>query len=95
VLSQVLWRTARAKLLARRGELEPAKALAREAVAVAEPTDLLITHADALFDLAEVLALAGRRDAALAALGDASELYERKGNLTTLARARTRARELG
>jgi hypothetical protein len=29
------------------------------------------------------------------ALDDGSELYERKGNLTALARARTRARELG
>ena len=95
VLSQVLWRTARAKLLARRGELAPAEALAREAVAVAEPTDLLSTHADALCDLAEVLVLAGRSDDSLAALRDASELYERKGNLSALARARARAGDLG
>jgi hypothetical protein len=41
------------------------------------------------------LLLAGRREDAMAALDDGSELYERKGNLTALARARTRARELG
>ena len=87
VLSQMLWRTARAKILARRGDLEPAEALAREAVGRGEPTDLLGTRADALVDLAEVLALAGRREDSLAALGEASELYERKGNLTALARA--------
>src|SRR4051812_7383770 len=90
VLSQALWRTARAKILARRGELERAEALAREAVAFAEPTDLLGTRADALVDLAEVLALAGRRDESLAALRDAAGLYERKGDVTSLARARAR-----
>ena len=31
----------------------------------------------------------------MAALDDGSELYERKGNLTALARARARAQELG
>src|SRR3954468_8908599 len=90
VLSQVVWRTARAKILARRGELGRAEALAREAVAFAEPTDLLVTRADALADLAEVLALAGRRDESLAALRDAAGLYERKGDVTSLARARAR-----
>jgi predicted ATPase/class 3 adenylate cyclase len=95
VVSQVVWRTARAKILARRGELEPAEALAREAVRIGEPSDLLVTRAEARCDLAEVLALGGRREDALAALDDGSKLYERKGNLTALARARARARELG
>ena len=94
VVSQVLWRTALAKILARRGELEPAEALAREAVRFGEPTDLVGTRADALSDLAEVLALGGRPEESLAALGQASELYERKGNVTALARARARAEEL-
>ena len=94
-ISQILWRTARAKILARRGELDAAEALAREAIAIGEPTDLLGTRGDAISDLAEVLVLAGRRDESLAALEDASELYERKGNVTALARARTRAGELG
>jgi len=95
VLSQVLWRAARAKILVRRGELEAAEALARAAVELSEPTDLIGTRADALCDLAEVLAPAGRREDSLAALDDASELYERKGNVTALARARARVAELG
>jgi predicted ATPase/class 3 adenylate cyclase len=94
-ISQILWRTARAKILARRGELDAAEALAREAIGIGQPTDLLGTRGDAISDLAEVLVLAGRRDESLAALEDASELYERKGNVTALARARTRAAELG
>ena len=56
----MLWRQARGKLLARRGELEEGERLAREAVALAEETDMLNVHGDALLDLAEVLALAGR-----------------------------------
>ena len=70
--SQVLWRSARAKIRARRGELAEAEALAREAVALAERTDLLNTHGDTLADLGEVLALAGRPDEAVA-------VYERGG----------------
>ena len=91
VLSQVLWRSARAKVLARRGAFEAAEAAAREAVAIAEPTDLLNTRGDALLDLAEVLALAGRADEAHAAARDAAERYDRKGNLPSLERARQAA----
>jgi predicted ATPase/class 3 adenylate cyclase len=91
VLSQVLWRTARAKVLARRGAFEAAEAAARQAVAIAKPTDLLNTQADAWLDLAEVLALAGRADEAHAAAGEAAKRYERKGNLPSLERARRAA----
>jgi predicted ATPase/class 3 adenylate cyclase len=91
VFSQVLWRTGRAKVLARRGEAEAAEAAAREAVALAERTELLTTQADALLDLAEVLALAGRDHEARATAREAAERYERKGNLTSLARARQAA----
>jgi predicted ATPase len=88
VFSQVLWRSARAKVLARRGEADAAEATAREAVAIADRTDLLNTQADALLDLAEVLARAGRSDEARAAARDAAERFERKGNLPSLERAR-------
>ena len=88
VLSQVLWRTARAKIHARRGDHEGAAALAHEAVRLAEPTDLLTTHADALTDFAEVLTLAGRDEEAASALENAARLYERKGNIAALGRAR-------
>jgi predicted ATPase/class 3 adenylate cyclase len=94
VISQMLWRTSRAKILARQGDLERAEALAREAVRLGEPTDLVNTRADALSDLAEVLALAARREEALVALEEAARLYERKGNLTALQRVRSVAGEL-
>jgi tetratricopeptide (TPR) repeat protein len=94
VLSQVLWRTAKAKLRARQGLLNEAKALTREAVRLSEPTDLLGTRAAALADLADVLELAGREDEALAALLEAARLYESKGNLTALGRVRSHAERL-
>jgi predicted ATPase/class 3 adenylate cyclase len=94
VLSQVLWRTARAKIRARQGDLDRAEALAREAVRVGEPTDLVTTRADALSDLAFVLALAGRRDEALVALEEAARLHERKGNVAALEQARSAATQL-
>ena len=94
VVSQVLWRSARAKIKARRGQVEEAHALAREAVGIAETTDLLNTQGDAFSDLAEVLALAGRPEEAVPALEQAAFCYERKGNRTSLDRARLAAREL-
>jgi len=94
VFSQVLWRTARAKVRARRGDLPGAEALAREAVALAERTDLLNTHGDTLADLGEVLLLGDRGDEAAAVLARAAEILERKGNLASLDRARSTAQEV-
>jgi len=94
VSSQVLWRSARAKVAARRGNLEEAEALAREAVGIGEASDLLNTQGDALSDLAEVLALAGRRVEALTALEEAAGRYERKGNRTSFDRAHRVAGEM-
>jgi len=94
VVSQISWRASRAKILARQGELERAEALAREAVGIAEATDLLNTQGDAFSDLAEVLALAGKRGEALAAFEHAVLRYERKGNRTSLDRALGAAHEL-
>ena len=94
VFSQMLWRISRAKLLVRQGNHERAEALAREAVRLGEPTDLLNTQADALFDLAEVLRLGGQPEEAVTALGQAARLYEQKGNLPGLARARAFAADL-
>ena len=88
VHSQILWRSIRAKTLARRNEIDEALLLAHEAVVLAQESDFLPAHADALADLAEVLRLAGQEAAARAALEDAIVLYEQKGNLLATGRAR-------
>ena len=89
---QILARLVRGRLLARRGELEEGERLAREAVDIAAETDMLNAHADALVELADVLALAGRN--ARAELEQALALYERKGNLVMAERTRSRLAEL-
>ena len=89
---QMLWRQVRARVLASRGEHDEAERLAREAVTQAEKTDMLNAHADALTDLAAVLALAGQD--AQAELEQALALYERKGNLVMAERTRSRLAEL-
>jgi len=60
IAAQVLWRGARAMLLARRGDVGRGEALAREAVDLALRTDRIDTQTDALMDLAEVLRVGGR-----------------------------------
>jgi len=85
----VQWRSVRAKLLARQGELERAEALAREAVALAAETDFLVLRADALMDLAEVLRAAGRDDEAVPCVEQALELDEQKGNIVGAERGRS------
>jgi DNA-binding SARP family transcriptional activator len=69
----------RARVLARRGELREAEALARDAIALAESTDLLIDQGDAQLALADVLANAARAAEANAARAAALQRYERKG----------------
>ncbi len=90
--TQVMWRGVRAKLLARQGRLDEAAALAREAVRLAEPTDMLTIRADALVDLAEVLDLRGPSAEADAAAREGLALYERKGDRVSAARAPTTGR---
>jgi tetratricopeptide (TPR) repeat protein len=91
-LPQMQWRQARAKVLARRGDLEEGERLAREAAALAAETDTLNVHAGALLDLADVLALAGQD--ARAEFDKALALYVRKGNLVMAEHTRSRLAEL-
>jgi DNA-binding SARP family transcriptional activator len=86
---QVQWRGPRAKALARRGELDAAKRLAHEAVSLAERTDFLNLHANALLDLATVLQHDRRVEEAAAAAEAAKALYERKGNLVGAEKAQS------
>ena len=89
VHSHIVWRGVRAKVLARRGDFEAAEKLAREAVEYAEASDFLHSHANALTDLAEVLALAGRPEESASAIEAAIRLHEAKGNVVAVAHTRT------
>jgi hypothetical protein len=64
-------------------------------VALAQQTDRLNYHGDALVDLAAVLRKSGRADDERAALDAALALYEQKGNLVASARVRARLRQPG
>jgi class 3 adenylate cyclase/tetratricopeptide (TPR) repeat protein len=88
ITAQVPWRGARAKVLARRGATEEAERIAREGVAIAEPTDWLNLRGDALMDLADVLRLMGRIDEARQNVQQAVDLFEQKGNGVMASRAR-------
>jgi tetratricopeptide (TPR) repeat protein len=83
--TQMLWRQVHARVQAHRGEPTEAERLAHEAIAIAERTDALNLQGDALCDLADVLAAAGRVDEAGAAFEQALERYERKKNLAMVA----------
>jgi tetratricopeptide (TPR) repeat protein len=87
VLNQVLWRGARAKALARNGDLGTAERLAREAASLAARTDALNLRGNALLDLAEVIRLASRIEEAAPLVEGALRLYQRKGNAVMLRKA--------
>jgi tetratricopeptide (TPR) repeat protein len=93
--TQMLSRQARAKVLARRGDYAEAERLAREAVAIGAKTDLLNGQGDANADLADVLLLSGKTDEAKAALAEALERYDRKGNLVMAQRMRDQVARAG
>jgi ATP/maltotriose-dependent transcriptional regulator MalT len=89
IVTQVIWRSVQAKVLAGGGRCEEGETLARAAIALVEPTDLLSHRADALLDLAEVLRARDRAAEAEQTVGTALALYERKGNaaFATVARS--------
>ncbi|HEX7948725.1 MAG TPA: adenylate/guanylate cyclase domain-containing protein [Candidatus Limnocylindrales bacterium] len=94
VLSQVMWRTVRAKHLARSGSQDEGVALALEAVRMAAETVDIELHADALTELAEVLRLASREHEQGPRLREALALYERKGDVVLAKAVRERLAEV-
>jgi class 3 adenylate cyclase/tetratricopeptide (TPR) repeat protein len=85
---QARGRWVRALILSRRGELDEAERLAREAVAIVSVTDYLEVTADAYGALAQVLEATGRMDEARTQWRQALELYERKGVVPRIAQVR-------
>jgi class 3 adenylate cyclase/tetratricopeptide (TPR) repeat protein len=85
-----VWRQVLARVHAHRGQPTEAERLARDAVAESERTDSLDAQCLALWDLAEVLATAGRSDEAGTALEQALERCQRKKNLALARRVRER-----
>jgi ATP/maltotriose-dependent transcriptional regulator MalT len=85
--SQSLWRSVRAPIVARAGQLDEAEALARSAVAMAMQADAPTSQADTLMELAAVLRIAGRVDEARTEQARAHSLYTAKGDRVSAARS--------
>ena len=79
VLVQFLRRAQRARLLARTGRHEDAESLAREAVAIASLTDVLLDRARTHAALAEVLTASGANREAKRETAEAARLLTKKG----------------
>jgi tetratricopeptide (TPR) repeat protein len=88
--SQARWRTVKAKLLAKQGRHEGALALAREAVRLAAPTDVLNLHGHCYLALGAVLQASGRQTESREVFAEAARAFDRKGNLAAAAQARAR-----
>jgi tetratricopeptide (TPR) repeat protein len=90
VLSQVIWRSVRAKLLAAEGNGTDGIAMALAAVEMAAATEEIWLHADALAALGEAHQLAGHPESAGPPLEEALRLYDLKGDLASADRLRAR-----
>jgi DNA-binding SARP family transcriptional activator len=89
ISSRVHFRAVRARLLVRRGFDSEARRFGSEAVELADGTESPEIQAVARLDLAQVLTDCGLRQAARVLVRQASGLYERKGNLVGVSRARS------
>jgi Flp pilus assembly protein TadD len=92
--SQALWRSIRAPIVARAGNLAEAESLARSAVELSQKSDAPQMRADTLADLAAVLILAGRLDDARETVYSAIAIYQAKGDIISAARCATWASRL-
>jgi tetratricopeptide (TPR) repeat protein len=86
--AQALWRAVLAPIAARGGDVDRALALASAALDIAGRTEAPVLQADARAELAGVLVLAGRPHDANLVAGEATALYERKGDIVSAARMR-------
>jgi hypothetical protein len=88
VVTQFLWRSVRAKLLARQGRHGEAARLSSEAIGIIGQAQDPDSQGYAAIDQAEVFGMAGRLVDAERAAETAIELFEAKGNVASAARAR-------
>ena len=86
--AQVLWRSVRAPILARAGAIQEAEAMARVALDMAQQTEVPDLHATAWMELAAVMRLAAREDAAREAFHKAIQIYTAKLDLISAQRAK-------
>ncbi len=89
VVTQVVWRSGRARALASLEQTEQARELARQAIRLAEQTDLMDLRARALLALAEVLRAEGRTNEAAAFARRALRALERRGATVPAQQARS------
>jgi ATP/maltotriose-dependent transcriptional regulator MalT len=80
VITQALWRAARAPVLARMGQVEVAEQMARRAIELLREAEAPSLQGDALVDLATVLRIAGKVDEAKGAVDNALALFNAKGD---------------
>ena len=90
LITQIMWRGVRARVVANRGCFDDAERLARDAVTMAATTDWISLHADALLDLEAVLVAAGRTTDTPPIIAKAIRFYEQKGNIVAAEEARAR-----
>ncbi len=83
ILTQVLWRLARARLAAGAGEAEDAERYAAEAIERADRTTDGLLRAEAYETLGDVLEALGRRESAGPPWREALQLYEAKGDVVS------------
>ena len=88
VMTQMKWRALRGLVLVEQGRMQEAELLARESVEVARPGDTLDDIGICVAALGRVLERAGKLEEARAAFQEASDLWERKGNVVSAAHAR-------
>jgi class 3 adenylate cyclase/tetratricopeptide (TPR) repeat protein len=94
VTSQISWRTVRAKIATRKGDVGLGETLAADAVARAAATDWPHLRGGALEALAEVRVASGRTEEAEALTGQALGLYEAKGSVAAAQALRARFLQL-
>ena len=78
-----------ARVQARAGDGEAAEELIREAVEIVERTDFLFDRGTVQLDRAEVMELLGRGEEARAARERALAMFEKKGDLVSMARTQS------